>query len=340
MDRRRTWVRRTWVRRTTCGVMVLAIALMILGALGLHRLSDIGGKISPHGAFTTQTGFMTGPNRVNLLIMGYGGVGHDGAYLTDSMMVISIIPSTGSTTEISIPRDLWVQIPPHSDNDAKINVAFEDGFYHGYGGTPAGQMAGGNEAAARVSDVLGMRVPYWVTLNFAGFRDVVDSLGGIDVNVPVAFTANYPANDDPSINSNWTVIHFNTGLQHMDGERAIEYARARYATDPLSEASDFARSARQQLLVRAILAKARQISSWPGLNKTADALTQTLYTNFSLLDLMLFATRMDTTQAAHVGISVSNVLVYAQSTDGQDILQPANGDWDALQRYVLQHLKP
>jgi LCP family protein required for cell wall assembly len=317
----------------------VAIVVTILSALAIHRLSDIGSAISTQGAFTTQTGYMGGADRVNVLIMGYGGAGHDGAYLTDSMMVVSVVPDTGSTSEISVPRDLWVQVPPGSGSYAKLNAAFNDGMQNGFGGFGSGQVAGGAEAASKVSDILGMTVPYWVTVNFAGFRDLVNALGGVDINVPVAFTANYPANDDPAINASWTTIHFNTGPQHMDGERAIEYARARYVTSPLSEASDFARSARQQLLIKAILSKAKQVSSWPGLNKAADAMTKTIYTNLSLLDLGLFAQRMDTTHAAHIGLSTENVLVNAQSSDGQAILQPANGDWGAIPRYVQQNLK-
>jgi LCP family protein required for cell wall assembly len=326
-------------RRVAYGVLVLAVILMVLAALMIHRLNDIGNAISTQGAFTTQTGYMRGSNRVNLLVMGYGGTGHDGAYLTDSMMVISVIPDTGSTTEISIPRDLWVQVPPNSGNYAKINTAYQDGLYHGNGQQAAGRVAGGEEAAEKVSEVLGITVPYWLTINFSGFRDLVDALGGVNVDVPVAFTAQYPANDDPSVNPNWITIHFNTGWQHMNGERAIEYARARYVTDPVSEASDFARSARQQLLIRAILSRARQPSAWSGLNAAASALEKTVYTNLSLLDLLLFAQRMDTTHAAHVGLSVSNVLVYGQSGGGQSILLPLNGDWTAIQQYVQQNLR-
>jgi polyisoprenyl-teichoic acid--peptidoglycan teichoic acid transferase len=335
--RARTALRSKWTRRVALGALVL---VLLVAALGLHRLADIGGAISTQGAFTTQTGYMTGSKRVNLVVLGYGGVGHNGAYLTDSMMVISVVPDSGSTTEISVPRDLWVQVPPNSGTYAKINAAYQDGFYNGYGGMAAGRVAGGAEAAEKVSEVLGMTVPYWLTIDFSGFRGLVDALGGVDLDVPVAFTAQYPANDDPSINPNWITIHFQTGWQHMDGERAIEYARARYVTDPPSQGSDFARSARQQQLIRGILSRARQISAWSGLNGAADALEKTVYTNLSLLDLLLFAQRMDTTHAAHIGLSDQNLLVDAQSSDGQSILQPANGDWGAIQQYVQQNLKP
>ncbi|HLJ79873.1 MAG TPA: LCP family protein, partial [Ktedonobacterales bacterium] len=234
-------------------LLTLLVLILIFGGLALHRLYDFGSAISTQAPFSTQTGFMSGSQRVNLVVLGYGGAGHDGAYLTDSLMVISLIPSSGATSLVSVPRDLWVQVPPDSGQYAKINTAYADGLANGYGGYPAGRVAGGFEAARKVSDVLGIPVNYWLTIDFSGFRKLVDSLGGVDINVPTGFTAQYPANDDPQINPNWKIIHFKTGEQHMNGEQAIEYARARYVLDPASEGSDFARSARQQLLIRAIL---------------------------------------------------------------------------------------
>lgn len=335
--RLRTWLRSPWARRTLLGLLVIAL---LLGILGIHRLSDFGGAISNQGPFTSQTGYMTGNTRANLLVLGYGGAGHDGAYLTDSMMVLSVIPGSGATTMISVPRDLWVQVPPDSGNYAKINTAYNDGLANGYGALPAGKLAAGAEAARKVSDVLGFPVQYWLAIDFSGFRTLVDSLGGVDMTVPTAFTAQYPANDDAQIDASWKTIHFDAGPQHMNGERAIEYARARYVTDPLSEASDFARSARQQLLIRAILGRARQVSAWPGLNGALDALQRAIYTNFSLADLALFAQRTDFNGAAKVVLSNQNVLTGEQASDGEDILVPNNGDWNAIQHYVAANLKP
>jgi anionic cell wall polymer biosynthesis LytR-Cps2A-Psr (LCP) family protein len=176
-------------------------------------------------------------------------------------------------------------------------------------------------------------------MDFGGFRSLVDALGGVDINVPVGFTARYPANDDPAINPNWKIIHFNAGLQHMDGEQAIEYARARYVLSPLSQASDFARSVRQQLLISAIIGRAKQIDAWPGLLNATTALQNTIYTNLSVTDLALFGEKLNFAQAAHIGLSNQNVLVGSQSSDGQDILLPANGDWGSIQQYVASNLK-
>lgn len=327
--------------------LVVALALVVALCVGMGaltwRILAFGSAISPRIPLSTQTGFMSGSDRVNLAVLGYGGAGHDGAYLTDSIMVISLSPGDHATTLISVPRDLWVQIPPDSGQYAKLSAAFQDGYDNGYdssaGQLAPGQIAGGLEAAAKVGDITGLNVPYFMTINFQGFRDLVDALGGVDVNVPVAFTAQYPINDNPQINAGWKTIHFTTGPQHMNGERAIEYARARYVLYPVSEGSDFARSVRQQLLIRAIVSQLRSPVAWPGLSNALSALRRALYTNLSLADLAAFTLKLDLTHAAHVGLSNDNVLVDAQSPDGEDILLPRNGDWNAVKRYIISQLK-
>ena len=332
-------------RRPLVVATLLILILVVCVALGsfASRALAFGSAISPQAPLSTQTGFMSGVGRVNVVVLGYGGAGHQGAYLTDSLMVMSLSPSDRATTLISVPRDLWVQIPPNSGNYTKINAAYENGYYNGYSASssqlPAGQLAGGMEAASKVSEVTGLNVPYFMTINFQGFRELVDSLGGVDINVPTAFTANYPINDDPAINAGWKVIHFNTGMQHMNGEQAIEYARARYVLSPASQGTDFARSARQQLLIRAIASRLRSPSAWPGLSNAMNALQKAIYTNLSLADLAAFTLKLDLSHASHVGLSTSNVLVNSTSSDGQDILLPQNGDWNAIKRYISTNLK-
>src|SRR5947207_11009254 len=177
-------------------------------------------------------------------------------------------------------------------------------------------------AAYTVADETGQDVKYWMIINFVGFLDVNNYIGGVDVYVPDSFTANYPANDDPSINPNWIKIHFSKGMQHMDGETAIRYARARYVLDNPAEGSDFARSARQQIMIKAALSKVKQISTWPSLYNALNALQHTIYTNLSLADLMQFALKMDLTNAHRVGLSNQNVLVDDTASDGEAVLEP------------------
>jgi LCP family protein required for cell wall assembly len=318
-------------------VLGLLLALALVSGLLVHRLWDFGSVISTQGPVTTQTNYLTNGKRINLLILGYGGGQHGGANLTDSMILVSLNPKDNSTTMISVPRDLWVQVPPGSGSYAKLNTAYEDGLFNGYNGAPASAAAGGAEAARKVTEVTGLPVNYWLTLNFSGFRDLVDALGGVDINVPVGWTATNLGGDGTPGN---VMVTFKAGEQHMDGERALLYARARYITSPASEGSDFARSRRQLVLIHAILDRARSPLSSPHLLGELTALQQTLYTNLSLADLSLVGTRVNVDQAGLVGLTNQNVLMDAVSDDGQDILEPENGDWNLVQQYVAQHLKP
>jgi polyisoprenyl-teichoic acid--peptidoglycan teichoic acid transferase len=333
-------------RRHGCLIGCLAVLLLaiVIGSFAVYtaqRVLAFGSAISTQAPLSTQTGYMGTSDRVNLLVMGYGGGDHPGANLTDSMVVMSLLPQSRHTTLISVPRDLWVQIPPNSGQYQKINAAYEFGSNNGQ--DPA---AGGAAAAQKVSLVTGLDVQYWLTINFTGFRDLINSIGGVDVYVPDSFNACYPKNDDPSINSSWIKVQFNKGMQHMDGETAIRYARAR---EPLevcgmgtseneAELTDFARSARQQIIIKAALAKVKQVSTWPSLFNAMSALQHTIYTNLSLADLTEFALKMDLNTAHRVGLSNQNVLVDSTAPDGEYILAPRNGNWQAIIDYVKQQL--
>jgi len=335
-------------RRTGCLITALIViallCVLIVSAVNVtKRVLAFGSAISPQPPLSSQTDYMNTSERTSVLIMGYGGQGHDGAYLTDSLSVISVVPSNRHTSLISVPRDLWIQYPPNSGQYTKINAVYE--LASNFNQNP---VAGGNAAAQKVSLVTGLNVKYWVTINFAGFKDLINSIGGIDVYVPDSFNACYPANDDPAINASWITIQFNKGMQHMDGATAIEYARAREpmsvcSNKPsinLAELTDFARSARQQIIMKAVLAKFKQISTWPKLYDALNALQHTIYTNMSLADLAAFALKMNLSDphTAHIGLSNQNVLMDSSLSDGTYILLPQNDNWQLIVDYVKQHL--
>jgi LCP family protein required for cell wall assembly len=307
--------------------LLLGTFLFITG----QRVLAFGSAISKQSPLSTQTGYMGGSQRVNFLIMGYGGSGHDGAYLTDSLVVISLMPESHHTTLISVPRDLWV--PTTAGGASKINT-----IYTAASQNNADPLVGGNAVAHKVSQVTGLPIDYWMTINFTGFRDFIDAIGGIDVDVLDTFTAKYPASDDPAVNPNWITVTFKRGLQHMDGQRAIVYARARYVLDNPAEGSDFARSQRQQLIMKAALSKMKQWQTWPHMFGALDKLEHTLYANLSLADLTEFALKMDLNTAHRVGLSNANVLVDATSDDGQAILLPPNNNWALIPAYIQKQL--
>ena len=337
-------------RRGGCAIGCLSVALLLL-VVGIfafstaQRVLAFGSAISTQkNALSTQTGYMSTSDRTNVLIMGYGGGNHDGAYLTDSMTVVSLLPQSHHTSLIAVPRDLYVQYPPNSGQYTKINAVYENGA--GY--TNKDPQAGGDAAAAKIKLVTGLDVKYWVTIDFEGFRKLIDSLGGINVYVPDSFNACYPNNDDANKDASWKVVQFNKGTQHMNGETAIEYARAREpmavcSTKPsqnLAELTDFGRSARQQIIVKAVLSDVKQVSTWPKLFNAMDALKSTIYTNMSFADLSEFALKMDLndSKTAHIGLSNQNVLEDSTASDGGYILRPQNGDWSVIPKYIQQHL--
>lgn len=318
------------------GCLVTLLLLCVLGSFTVYtaqRVLAFGSAISTQSLLSTQTGYMGTSDRVNFLVMGYGGGNHDGANLTDSLVVMSLLPQSHHTTLISVPRDLWVQYPPNSQQYTKINAVYELASNNG-----EKPVDGGDAATQKVSLVTGLDVKYWMTINFDGFREFINSIGGIDVYVPDSFKSQYPRNDDPSKDGSWKIVTFTKGQQHMDGETAIEYARARYVLDNQAEGTDFARSARQQIIIKAALAKVKQVSTWPGLFGAMDALKKALYTNLSLADLTQFALKMDLNNARHLGLSNDNVLEDSTGPNGEYILLPKNGNWQGIQDYVKQNL--
>jgi polyisoprenyl-teichoic acid--peptidoglycan teichoic acid transferase len=328
------------------GCLAVLIILLVVGVAGFfttQRVLAFGSAISTQAPLSTQTGYMTTGNRTNFMILGYGGGDHDGANLTDSIMVASMIPSTQHTSLISVPRDLWVQNPEGSGDYSKINAVYETASNNGQN-----PVAGGNAIAAKVSLVTGLNVKYWMTINFSGFEDFINSIGGVNVDVPDAFNACYPANNDSSVNASWIKVQFNKGEQHMNGATAIEYARAR---EPLevcgmgtsmneAELTDFGRSLRQQIIVKAALGKMRSITTWPNFLNALNSLQKTIYTNMSLADLGLFADKMNLNDphTARIGLSTANVMAISTASDGESIVIPQGNNWQLIPTYIQSQL--
>lgn len=290
-----------------------------------------------------------GQKSVNVLLLGYGGDGHSGAYLTDSMVVVHMDFQTGKTTLISVPRDLWVEIPTGgaSGSDWKINAAYELGLNQG----PSG---GGSMAKDVVSQVTGLQVDYFVAVDFTGFEDVINTLGGIDVDVANTFTDyTYPTSDatasgpsctgdDQSTDCRYMVVHFDAGEQHMDGATALEYARSRHSADN-GEGSDFARSARQQKVLVAVEQKAESLGILPKIFSLMDDVQGHFSTDLSIPEIQDLATYLEKNSlasATQVGLSTANYLVSGTSADGQYILTPAAGqdNYVDIQAYVQQEI--
>lgn len=318
-------------RRFPFGRLLIVLLVLLVVALGI-RGSAFMATVSTEPLWSAHLWPIADARAANVLIMGYGGQGHEGAFLTDSLLLLHSDLASGKTAQIAVPRDLWVQIPPDSGRYAKINGAYAYG--RGEAGDP---VAGGRLATTKVGQVTGLPTDRWVTIDFRGFRALVDAVGGVEVDVERAFTAQYPANDDPSIDPSWIEIAFAAGPQQMDGETAIRYARARYSEDP-AEGSDFARGQRQARLVAAITAKLKRPTTWPRAFAVMDALQPALKTNLAPADLLVLFFRADIGGATRIRLDDPNVLVNNTSADGQAILVPPGNDYGVITRYIAEQL--
>ena len=286
--------------------------------------------------------------RISVLLVGFGGPGHDGAYLTDSLQVMTFDPREGTVTLISIPRDLFVQLPVVNGRGGywgRINEAYTAGM----GNVDRNDTrvpyekheAGGQLAMKAVAQVLGIPIDYWISMDFVGFRQFIDAIGGVDVNVEKAFVDyQYANNDDASVDPSYRTVRFAAGMQHMDGETAIVFARSRYSSQ---DGNDFSRSRRQQLLMTAVKDKLFQVETIPRLLSLLDAFEGHLRMSFSFTeakDLLGWGqaqARANRQFAIRTGVIEDGQLLYSTTlASGAYVLFPraGQGEYAAIHRYV------
>lgn len=201
---------------------------------------------------------------LNILLLGIGGGNHEGPNLTDTIILANINPKKNTIKLISIPRDTWVP-----ELKAKINTAYAFG---------EGKKEGGGLVLAKsvVSRITGQTVDYALRIDFDGFIKAIDMLGGVEVNVentlddyeyPITGKENdlcgLPETELEKLSTassqhevlpcRYEHLHFDKGLQTMDGESALKFVRSRTAEG--KEGSDFARSKRQEKVIEAFKEK-------------------------------------------------------------------------------------
>ncbi|MCL5666725.1 MAG: LCP family protein [Patescibacteria group bacterium] len=266
----------------------IAVLILILAAIVISRATDLSNKIFI-GQKTTFLGKLKDVLRgnsgsiklsgedlgqINILLLGIGGEGHDGPYLTDTMILAQIRPDIGQIALTSIPRDYLTELPEGLGSQ-KINAAFALGFSRHKDFAEAGQWA---EQA--VENLSGLKISYFAVADFAGFEKAIDKVGGIDVNVEHAFTDYEYPND--ATGGYLPPLAFQAGWQHMDGKTALEFARSRHAAG--IEGSDFARSVRQQKIIQAFKDKAlnlNMVSNAGTLNDLLGIFADHFHTNMS-----------------------------------------------------------
>ena len=218
----------------------------------------------------------TDRSRINVLLLGVGGGDHQGPNLTDTMIFASIDPKSKKINLVSIPRDLWMP-----ELKAKINIAYSSG--------ESKQKQGGIKLSkTAVEHLLNQQVDYVVRIDFDGFVKAVDMVSGLDITVDNTLDdKQYPLNgrenescghtdeeiaslsaeiatgsasEADSFPCRYEHVHFDKGVQKMNGENALKFVRSRHAKD--GEGTDFARSKRQEKVISAFKDKVFSIKTF------------------------------------------------------------------------------
>jgi len=227
--------RRRWRRLLLLIVFLLLLLVGLpagLAVLAYEQPRAVGGLTAL--ALPAQAGVTpwNGTDRITILAMGADQRASEQAH-SDVMMLVSLDPTSGHVAMLSVPRDLWVQLP--EGGEGKINSAYAIG--------------GPRYAALTVAGTLGVPINYYAVLKFGGFKTLIDALGGvtIDVKTPID-DPTYPAD----VGFGYMPLHIKVGAQHMDGATALAYVRTRHE-DPRG---DIGRNERQQQVLLALKSQA------------------------------------------------------------------------------------
>lgn len=251
----------------------------------------------------------------NILLLGVDDRdGEDEPVRSDTMIVVRVDPTAKSVTMMSIPRDLQVYIPNFRTD--KINAAYPLGEYYD---VPGG---GVSLAAQTIEANFDIRIHYFITVDFTGFRKIVDTIGGVIIDVQA------PVKDDqyPTETYGLTRVYFPTGLQHLDGTEALRYVRTRHGDN------DIARGNRQQQVLLAIRQQALNLGlitrAESLIRDTGDAVRTDLNFN-QLLALANLGRQIESENIHRINLWEEG-LIFEHWPDDEDDAFYFDADWNGI----------
>lgn len=270
-------------RKKGCGCFVWGLIIPILGLL---------------------IGFLIFPYRTNVLILGVDRT-PEGTFAgrTDTIMMLSVIPLKPDVNLLSIPRDLWVTIPNYGEN--RINTAH---FF-----AEAYELGTGPEATMQtIRSNFGLTVNYYVRFDFEGFKEVVNAMGGITIDIPEPMSG------------------FDPGTYTLDGDQALAFARDRQSSD------DFFRMQRGQMLIQAAVKQMINPVSWPRIPLMISTGLKALDTNLPIYEMPRIGVALvrSILSGSLNSQTISRDMVYPTITnEGANVLIP---NWDMINPLLLQ----
>ena len=356
---KKRWLTR---KRVAAIIGVFFVGALLFTFLRASNILTISGSVGSYPDFSVERE----EDRIDVLILGIRGSGDpNGGLLADTMVLASFDKKTKKAAMVSIPRDLYVEMPDHGPE--KINFAYALGETRSPGG---GGLALSKEVVQYVS---GVYIDHAIVLNFEGFKRVVDTLGGVTItrdtpfvesqqwrgervsdspfwvytqdSAPQAEETSEPSvpeeggeeapQEEPATTSGYWMFRVPEGTHTLGGDDALYYIRSRYSS------SDFDRVRRQQEVIDALKNQALSLGVLANPFKVfevIDALGKNIRTDMSLGDIREFISLAQEYQGVAVNHAVleptEGGIIYADTSDsGAYILSPRSGNWDEVRAF-------
>lgn len=356
-------------------VIIPAGLILLVGAIFAWKTGGILNKISSGGIMRSLIHTLPGvkdelkgetDGRVNILVLGMRGENlPGGGLLADTIMVASIKPAENKVAMISIPRDLYVKVPETEDHQ-KINAV------HAYG-EQDGKKQGLEDMKTIVGEVVGIPIHYVASINFAGFKQLIDAVGGVDIALDAPFSEplqfqearvcdpnvfteptgeyeykkdkkgkvvkQYPLCNNPNNNECGGEFNLPAGKQTLDGDKALCFVRSRKTS------SDFERAKRQQLVIKLLKEKlfsAGTLTDFGKINKISDSLGDNVRTDMQAWEMSrmfeLYQQMKDVKISQRVlENSEEGLLYHPENSNGAGyILLPLGDNYDRIHQMAEQ----
>lgn len=263
----------------------------------------------------------------NFLLLGSDTTNPQNAGRTDVILVVSVNHDAGTVALLSIPRDLYVYIPDWGMQ--RVNTAF------GHGENDDDPDAGGAELLARTIEYnLGIPIDNYARVDFNGFKEIVDNLGGIEISVDCAIEDWRLRESDlnPALEENWEMFVLPIGVHHMDGDLALWYVRSRRTS------SDFDRGRRQQAVLRGLWHRVRELNLLQQLVDLWPQITETVTTDIDAVQLASLIPLAVSIQLDHISsyrFHLNTEVTAGRSPEGASVLLPVRDAVHALGQQVM-----
>jgi LCP family protein required for cell wall assembly len=247
--------------------------------------------------------YFLAPLRTNILLLGTDDAPDRGAIgRTDTIILATVVPTRPSIGLLSVPRDLWVQVP--GVGEQRINTA----YFFAEAEVPG---AGPYASMQTIRENFGVPVRYYALVHMSGLISAIDALGGVDIGLDAA-TGGWQA-----------------GIHHLDGTQALEFVRSRSGSD------DFSRMRRTQILMLALTGKALQPGSWLRLPGFVAASFRALDTNIPIWQIprLLFALARIPFSGIDLRVLDREMVTPFQTSAGAQVLTP---NWEAIRPMVYE----